>query len=114
MIGEEVISGVINGFFTRHKIDKWARLILSCTSTALCTFFFTFGSAGITHLSLGHRPGLALTYATFEASISMSALVLYRWTQSDLTKGMPISVPGSLEQSKDKILQNDTVVTHGE
>jgi hypothetical protein len=36
MIGEKVLSGVINGFFQRHQIDKWARLILSCAGLAFC------------------------------------------------------------------------------
>lgn len=113
MIGESIITGVINGFFTRHQIDKWARLILSCAATAFCTFFFTIGSAGLLHLSAGHGPGLSITYAVFEACITMAALVLFRWTHSSLTKNIPISVPGGLMTAENKILENQNVATIG-
>jgi hypothetical protein len=114
MFGEAVISAVINGFFSRHQIERWCRLIMSCLTTGLCTFFSVFGSTGIAHLAAGMRPGLAFAYSTFEGSLAMAALVLFRWTQSPLTKKIPISVPGFLEAKKNEILEKESIVTHGE
>ncbi len=113
MFGETAIVGAINAIITQRKLDRWGRLILSCLASAFCSFFGAFGAAGIGHLTAGQPIALALAFAACEASIVMAAIVLFVWTHSPLTKGMPISVPASLEQAERKILEREGVTTIG-
>jgi hypothetical protein len=112
MIGEAVITGVINGFFERHQVEKWARLILSCGVSAFCTGTGVMGAGVIAHLSAGTRPGVAMAYGFGEGLVASAALVLHLWIKSPLTKGMPIAVPGSVEAAEIKILENEGIVSY--
>jgi hypothetical protein len=111
MIGEEVLSGVINGFFQRHQIGKWARLILSCAGSAFCTQASLWGAGTLPHLASGQALLLALTFGFADLLIATSAVVWNVWRRSPLTKNIPIAAPRSVEQAEIKILKEQGMVT---
>jgi hypothetical protein len=111
MLGEVAIAGIITGIIRTHKIDRWARLILSCSASAICTWWGTFGMAGLAHLASGQGFTVAAGYATFEASLSTAAIVWFVWRRSDLTKGMMIAAPAFVEQREREILEHETIAS---
>jgi hypothetical protein len=105
------IAALINGLIESRKINQWIRLLLSCSASGFVTFFFTFGSAGLAHLGAGMRPSLAAIYAFFESCVATSAIVFYVWRRSPLTKDMPISAPGGVNEAEQKMLEK-VIVTY--
>ena len=112
MIGETAVVGIVNAWLTSRKIDKWARLLLSCGASAFCTGGSIAGAGIIAHISAGQCPGIAITLGFAEGMIASAAIVFNIWRRSPLTKGMPITVPRSLEQAEQVILQSEGMVTH--
>lgn len=111
MLGEVAIAGIITGIIRTHKIDRWARLILSCSASAFCTFAGTLGTAGLAHLATGQAFAVAFGYAVFEASLSTAAIVWFVWRRSDLTKGMLLAAPAFVEQREREILEHETIAS---
>lgn len=111
MIGETAIAGIITGLIRTHKIDQWAKLILSMGGTAFVTFFGTFSTVGLSTLAAGRGLPEAFGWALFTAAGSMAAITFFGWTRSPLTKGIPISAPGSVVETQNKILRDQNVVT---
>lgn len=105
------IASLINGLIESRKINQWIRLILSCAASAFVTFFFTFGSAGVAHLQSGMSPSLSAVYACFESSVAMAVIVFYVWRKSPLTKDIPISAPGDVNEAEQKMLEK-VIVTY--
>lgn len=106
MIGEEAIGRIINGFIQAHAIDKWAKFIVSMTTSAVCTFLGTFGAGTISHLSAGQKPAVSLSYGVAEGSIAAAAVVLHLWKRSKMIKGIPLVVPMPLEASESELLRD--------
>ena len=111
MWGEEVLSGVINGFFARHQIEKWAGLIMTMTTSAICTFLSVGGGGIIAHLSAGSRPAVAVAYGLGEGSVTAAAMIFLLWAKSPLTKGLTITVPREVEQKATEVLQQQGTIT---
>ena len=111
MFGEIAIVGVINSVITQHKIDRWCKLIVSSIFTGFCTGTGVFGAAVVAHLSAGQRPGLAVAYASGEACIAVAGVTAFAWQYSDLTKGMTLSIPSSVEQAEHAILEQQGITT---
>lgn len=109
MIGETALVGAISAFLTQRKIDRWARLILSCLISGACTLLGIFGSSGIAHLIAGQSIGLSLAFALCEACVATSGILYFTWRKSPLTKGMPISVPVIVEQAEREQLKQGIV-----
>lgn len=112
MIGEIAIATIVTNLIHAHKVDAWTRLLLSVTASALTTFVGVFGLTGIGLLAAGKPLSWSITYSVFQGSVAMAGVALFRWRSSPLTKDMPISVPGDVNQAADKILQEQNIVTY--
>ena len=111
MIGETALAGVITGLIQQHKIDKWARLLIGLTLSGACTFSFTWGSFGITHILAGTAWPIALALGFCEGLITAAAITFWKFSKDPLAKNISLSVPAGVEMKAREILQHDGVTT---
>lgn len=104
---------LILGLIKQHKLNEWARLFISCHFSGFCTFTSAWGAGGIAHMTAGAAWPIALAFGFCEGMVAMSAVVFFTFIHNPLSKGIMVSVPGSVVAEETRIMQNQTIVTQG-
>ena len=109
--GAANIASVINTIIISRKLDKWARLLISCFMSGWCTFCAVMGSGIIAHVSASQPPTISMLLGFAEGLVASSAVIFNIWRRSELTKGIQLSVPRSVEAAETQILQSEGMIT---
>lgn len=115
MLGEiasgTAIAGAINAIITARRLDRWAKLLVSCTASGICTLCGVTGAGLIAHITAGNPPAVALILAFGEGLLGAAAVTFNLWRRSDLTKGVPLTIPRNVEEAEHSILENQGIIT---
>lgn len=109
----EAIGSFILGLIKAGKVQAWTRLFVSVFGTAFVSFFGVMGATiPCLYSQLGPAGSLTLGFAA--GCLAMATSVLFLWRRSELTKKLPIVVPGGIEEALRKVLEKESMVITGE
>ena len=94
--------GFVADLIKAHRLDQWARLIVSLIFSGTVSFLSVCG-AGL----VAHRPSLE---AVGFGMLASAAMCLKTWMRSPLTKGVQVALP--TEATADADNMDSTVVKH--
>ena len=107
-IGSFILGAIRNG-----QVQAWTRLIVAILGTSFVSFFGVFGlTVPLIYKDFGAAGSLVIGLAA--GCLAMATSVLFLWRKSKLTKGLPMVVPGNVEEALNKILVEETMVMSGE
>lgn len=92
-------------------LNRCAKVATTLSATAVATWFGTFGAAGLSHFQTGSSIPVSLFLALCESCLATSAVILFWWRRSPLTKDLSISVPSGVEAAQNEMLQKQGITT---
>lgn len=110
----DALGNLIIGWVKANRVRDWMRLVLAIFGSAFVTLTGVWGATIWTLYAQGYTVAWSLTLGFASGLLSVSAVTLFLWRTSELTKGIPIAVPGPAEENLQKILEKENIVTSGE
>lgn len=110
----DAIGNLILGWVKAGRAWKCTRLIIATFGSAFVTMTGVWGAMIWTLYAQGYTVIWCLTLGFASGLLSVSAVTLFLWRSSGLTKDIPIAVPGTVEGNMQKTLEKESIVTSGE
>jgi len=102
----EALASLTLGLIKQGKFQAWCRIAASMLMSALVT---GLGSWGIAILS-----GEPFLRACAIAAVAVSSILITAWTMNPACRKIPLFWPGRLERERQRMLQEENVVSKGE
>lgn len=98
--GAEVAVGIVSALIVKHKIDQWAKLIVSLVVSGMATFLSVFGltlSGLLSTPATYNRIGWNVAFSVATASAASAGAIYWKWRTAKLSKGESAMVPADIK-----------------
>jgi hypothetical protein len=99
----EALASLTLGLIKQGKVQAWCRIAASMLMSALVTGIGTWGLAILA--------GSSFLTACAISAVSVSSVLITAWTANPECRRIPLFWPGRLERERQKMLQEENVVS---